>query len=342
MRGGVDSSRLLSMASQSGISWQLHTVLGAGTRKSHTATLVGRKLHIYGGFESYLTRSRSDFLVVEKTKNGYSESLLEGVQEPIPHRRNGHTANLVDDRLFVFGGWSGFHVLTDVWIFDFVLNGWSLVEPRGQQHPLLNMHVSEYIEWMNCILCFGGGDGRRFENTVNCLGVHDLVWKEIKPKGRIPAQRSNASSCLVDSTCYIFGGWSPGKVYNDIHLLTLPKDLARPYWTTPVVEEKPPGRVGAGLVCFGGKVLLFGGKSRNVHKEGLFAFDIRTRTWRSSWTDDEASNYGSGIVIQVAGPAPKKCDGHTMSLMPDGALLVYGGVTSTRHGHIHTLVDASY
>ena len=307
--------------------WRIH---GAGMRTLHSATLLGGKVYIYGGYAPSLRITHADFLVVEKTKNGFKESVLRDVQQPIPHRRNGHTANLVDDQLFVFGGWSGMAVLTDVWIFDFVLKSWILVETRGKA-PLLNMHNSEYIEWMKCILCFGGGDGRRFENAVHCLGVRDFVWKRVKPTGHAPGKRSSSSSCLVNTTWFIFGGWFEDELFDDIHLLDLPKDGRKPSWSSPIVSSTPSGRVGAGLAYFHGAILLFGGGTAMEVYNDICLFDIHTQRWREQ-------KIRSGTAMDTKGDVPNGCSGHTVTVMPSGLLLVYGGTRDTHvSGCIHTL-----
>ena len=317
--------------------WKKYRVKGSATRKNHTATLVGDKVYVYGGYENHVRKSRNDIFVVTKTKKGCSEHQLKGVTGRVPHRRNGHSAHLVDDQLFVFGGWGGSAILNEICVFDVVLNQWRWPKTYGTMHPLLNMHVAEYVDWLDSIFCFGGGDGVQFESEVYCLNIRSLVWNKPEPKGKVPPRRANASSCLLDINFCVFGGWSQGYQYNDIHLLTLPKNGSTPSWSTPLITEKPMPRVGAGLACLNGRVLLFGGKHQRSHYRDVQMFDLRSKKWQKARTWSSGSQ--SSTWLAMKGEVALARAGHTLTTLPDGALLVYGGsrLDTQIPGTIHTL-----
>ena len=342
----MSSERQLGMAEEgvnhrfNNLRWRNWKIRRAGGRIVHTATLVGGKLYIYGGQDLEKNVFQPSFLVVEKAKKRCREYVLKDVEEPVPVGRNGHTANLVNDKLFVFGGWSGFEMLRKVWTFDFVLRAWTFVETRGRT-PLLNMHVSEYIEWMKCILCFGGGDGRGYEDGVNCLGVHDLVWRELEIKGRAPARRANACSCLVDTTLYIFGGWFRRQPFDDIHLLDLPKNGTRPSWSSPALESRPPRRVGASLTYFQGNILLFAGGTQVERYNDTHIFNVRTQSWRPIKV---IKRDVCSLCLMLLGCRPREGDRHreTDILQPYCRMVCYSCMVETLLGALGIVTRLSW
>lgn len=298
---------------------------GAGHRKNHTCTQLGGKIYLFGGYTASTGANHDDFLVIEPTKSGYRETKLKGVVGPKPAKRNGHTSNLVNEHLYVFGGWLSNAVLHDVWVFDFVRKAWLMPQTRGRQHPMLNMHISEYIEPWDMILCFGGGDGQIFENSVTCLRISSMTWDKLTAKGNVPAPRANSSSCLVGDTCYIFGGWNPDLTFYDIHLLHLPSSGASPSWSSPNVNTHPEERVGAGLAYFDGCLVLFGGQ-HHYDMGDLHLFDLELHRWRKcAQSRNLARRSVDDKPVQVAGDWPPRRVGHTATITSSGALLVYGG-----------------
>ena len=325
--------------------WELHRFPSAGRRKNHSATLVGGRVYFCCGYELQRSRNLNDVTFLEETtqENKKKFRMREVfLSDPLrPLARNGNTATLVEDKLFLFGGWGNNHALNDVWVFDLVLRCWSKPETRGAPHPMLNMHVSEYIDWMNCILCFGGGDGRVFENSVTCLYLLNLEWKKLTPKGTPPPPAANVRACLVGYTYYIFGGWNRIAKQNDIHLLHLPRGWGKPFWSSPEVGEKPPTRVGAGMAGFYGRVLMFGGQNGIYHKDLQF-YDVKEQRWhKTKHVRFPKPAKVSRLNIEVTGSWPVGRVGHTVTTMPSGSLLVYGGsgTSSNRNiiGGFHTL-----
>ena len=71
--------------------------------KNHTATLYNKKLFVFGGYDG--KKNHSNLRVFD------TETLLwikhkRPTGNP-PNGRNGHTATLVDHKLFIIGGWLG-------------------------------------------------------------------------------------------------------------------------------------------------------------------------------------------------------------------------------------------
>lgn len=311
------------------LKWEEHAVPNADGRNNHTATLVGGKLYIFGGYTEGNRRNHNDLLVVEKTKTGYRQTKLTRISGKLPPKRNGHTTNLVNERLYVFGGWlSNGVVSSDIFVFDLALREWSFLETYGRKHPMMNKHISHYVQGLDLVMHFGGGDGRHFENSVNCLRMGSLTWEEWRPSGVPPAPRANAKSCMAGHTCYIFGGWNPvDRRFQDIHLLIMPSFGEKPRWSSPVLTNLPDKRVGGCLAYFRERILLFGGQNYKDYND-IHVLDLNFMMWHEAAVKSRLRDMflkQSFDFIEVSGNFPSKRGCHTVTVMPSGDLLVYGG-----------------
>jgi len=71
--------------------------------KNHTATLYKNKLYIFGGYDG--KKNHSSLRVFDCELNIWMKPRKSTGQQPIG--RNGHTATLVKNRLYIIGGWLG-------------------------------------------------------------------------------------------------------------------------------------------------------------------------------------------------------------------------------------------
>ncbi|KIO16174.1 hypothetical protein M407DRAFT_57006, partial [Tulasnella calospora MUT 4182] len=80
---------------------------------THTATLVDRKIYVFGGGEGP-TYSNELYILDTLTHGWYKPN----IPTPHPLPRRAHTAVLYRDTIYVFGGGNGHRALNDVWALD--------------------------------------------------------------------------------------------------------------------------------------------------------------------------------------------------------------------------------
>lgn len=53
-----------------------------------------------------------------------------------PGMRGGHQliVDTNENRIYLFGGWDGFHDLSDLWYYDIKLNSWTLIHEQAELH----------------------------------------------------------------------------------------------------------------------------------------------------------------------------------------------------------------
>lgn len=111
-------------------------------RSSHSLSIVRGIAYIFGGEERPREPVDNDMHMVTLPSSGAdadykkvsASSATEGGE--IPTARVGHTANAIDERIYVFGGRGGkaMEPLVEngrVWVFDTVAATWSFLDPAG-------------------------------------------------------------------------------------------------------------------------------------------------------------------------------------------------------------------
>ena len=152
--------------------------------------------------------------------------------------------------------------------------------------------------------------------------MHTLTWRKLRPRGKEPAGRMSAASCMIDNTMFILGGINISGALSDTCLLKLSQDPSLTFWSSPRIEQRPKPRQEAALAYYHGRVILFGGVGKI--EDSVHVFDPREETWTKAVRRGE-DGYEPDKSIEIKGVAAIARRGHTMTLMHDESVLVYGG-----------------
>jgi N-acetylneuraminic acid mutarotase len=157
---------------------------------------------------------------------------------------------------------------------------------------------------------YGGADKFEYENETWLLDTEKLVWHKMNCKGEIPPPRYGHSAHLLGSRMFIFGGKGRnGENYKDIYYL----DLVEWRWVAvDTVSTGPSARFYHASELVGKRIVIHGGWNGHDVFEDLWVFNTDTFAW---------------MQPRVNGFAPSPRYGHSMTLLGDGRLMLFGGVT---------------
>lgn len=158
------------------LSWAVLTPSGNAppARGSHSATLVGAKVWVFGG-EDAARRPLDDVHVLNLADMSWSTPQLMG---RAPSRRSAHTAAAFADRwLLVFGGGSLVHCFSDLHVLDTHTGAWSTPPTEGPTPSSRAGHAGAMLGQTWYIV--GGGN--------NSSGCADLVALDVSPLASVPA-----------------------------------------------------------------------------------------------------------------------------------------------------------
>lgn len=125
--------------------------------RAHTATLVDRRIFIFGGGEgpSYY----NSLYIIDTVSRKWTHT---NPPEPLPLPRRAHTTVLYRNKLYIFGGGNGVKALNDVWSLDTSVPvermRWELLKTHGEKPGPRGYHTANLVG--NIMIVIGGSDGR--------------------------------------------------------------------------------------------------------------------------------------------------------------------------------------
>lgn len=263
-----------------GIGWESKIV------SQCTVNLVGPKLIVYGGTlpayrplpgkPPYWSNSMFQFDVATKE---WTQVDTGGI--PLPCR-SGHTSSLVEDQLFIFGGYHQRGKTNKLMIYDLALRSWRIAKTAGLKPPKAQGHRAVYFPERKALLVFGGFHNHAMlTNTLLRLSVEDFTWSVLHTKGTRPTPRSGVGATKSRLFWFVFGGTGPaGRTLNDLHLLDYRH--APPVWSKVRVESWVRPGMNLLMVGFDGKLVIFGRDYRNAQQNpGLYLLDLKSSRWHS-------------------------------------------------------------
>ena len=201
----------------------------------------------------------------------------------IPPGRYGHSAVVVDDALYVFGGQGQFGCLDDLWRFDFESCAWTLVDVVGAPPSVRTGHCACVSD--DVMFVFGGRDVRPGQDVITYddlygFDLREREWLTIDARWRRPAGGDGCAMTSVNGVLYVL---SPSDTCMEMLVWCLQlsaKGVLR--WTqVPRSGQVPSPRVdyasathGANWLVHGGRVLLRDGVLGDV-----YAFHFPTGEW---------------------------------------------------------------
>eukprot|EP00392_Amoebophrya_sp_AT5.2_P017105 g17421.t1 len=227
-----------------------------------------------------------------------------------PGPRAAHSCDVIDMKLYVFGGWNGKKALNDLNILSVQANIWTEVLPNTDAPSARNNHSTAVVDQK--LMVHGGHDGNKwladmYVLDTNVDGMYEkLKWKQANTSGNPPAARACHTLTRLGWKLYMFGGYDGAKCFNDMDIL----DLETLTWMHPTLTGTlPQARNAHTMTVIGAHLYLFGGHSGNKHLTDLHIFD----TTKLQWSQPE-----------ILGTPPPGLRGHTATLIGH-KILLFGG-----------------
>ncbi|WWD22802.1 hypothetical protein CI109_107296 [Kwoniella shandongensis] len=256
--GGVDRSNCWR-----GVAWfdtesLLWTTIETGGEqfpplRAHTTTLVGDRLYIFGGGDG--PTYSNEVWVLDTGGNGQAalnDVWALDVSDPdnltwsewktkgdIPQKKGYHTANLVGDKMVVFGGSDGHASFADVHILNLQTRVWTLVNTDVKHNRL--SHTSTQVG--SYLFILGGHNGQTYAQDVLLFNLVTLQWESKVPRGVAPPGRGYHVALLHDARIFISGGYNGESVFDDLWTLDLSAGAYLPQVTTFEVDEVDHGLI---------------------------------------------------------------------------------------------------
>ncbi|KAG5855561.1 hypothetical protein ANANG_G00050350 [Anguilla anguilla] len=253
---------------------------GGGPRRvNHAAVAVGHRVYSFGGYcsgEDYETLRQIDVHVFNAVSLSWMKlppvrtSGREQARE-VPYMRYGHTAVLMDDTVYIWGGRNDTEGACNVlYAFDIGTHKWFTPAVSGMVPGARDGHSA-------CVLgktmyIFGGYEQLAdcFSNDIHRLDTTTMAWSLVNARGTPARWRDFHSATIIGTKMfvfrrqggplYIFGGYNArlDRHYNDLWKFN-PESFS---WKKVDPRGKGPCPRRRQCCCMvGDKIILFGGTS---------------------------------------------------------------------------------
>ena len=152
-----------------------------------------------------------------------------------PSPRNGHTADMIEGKLYIFGGGDKAELLNELFVFDSHEHQWSQPPCTGIAPPPRSRHTSGVVD--HRLLIWGGIGGGL---DVHVLDTRTLAWSTPTAHGDVPESRFGHTSSTIspqdDARLLILGGHNSRAALSDVNVF-LVEAMA---WETPAVGGIAP------------------------------------------------------------------------------------------------------
>jgi Rab9 effector protein with kelch motifs len=146
--------------------------------RAHTATLVDRKLVVFGGGQG--PQYYNDVYVLDTITRRWTKPVFSS---PIPAPRRAHTTVLHKNKLWIFGGGNGMEALNDIWTLDVGVPidrmRWELIETKGKKPSPRGYHTANLVG--SVMVVVGGSDGRECFSDVWLFNIGMVIVSSAMP-----------------------------------------------------------------------------------------------------------------------------------------------------------------
>ncbi|KAI1723517.1 kelch motif domain-containing protein [Ditylenchus destructor] len=239
-------------------------------RYGHTVVAYKGKAYLWGGRNDEFGSSQ---LLHEynPATNEWRVVEVEGGFMPPP--RDGHTAVIHKDKMYVFGGFEehNHRFSQETYVFDFNTRMWQQVNPEGETPQHRDFHTACVLDGKMYV--FGGRSDEmgqfhssqdKYCDELMCLDLSNNHWTVVKTKGQAPCGRRSHSVWTYNGRMYLFGGYQST---NDIHFNDLYEyNPCGNEWRllNPTGQLRPSPRRRQCTILVGNRVFVFGGTMPRV------------------------------------------------------------------------------
>lgn len=225
-----------------GKTWKIETTLPGRGLNAPTASIIGNRLYVVGGFAAVTNIPTNEVQVYDLSTHEWS------MASPLPSPRGGHAAVVLGNKIHVFGGGNSVSTIADHSVYDPVRNKWSELAPvpRAEGSPAAVVVGGK-------IYVIGGRSGYEDFGDVHIYDPQTDSWStgpSIEPRG-------TAGAVAYCGGIYLFGGESQSQRKNLDDVLRL--DIEKNVWES--VTAMPVARKFARAVLFKGAIYIVGGST---------------------------------------------------------------------------------
>eukprot|EP01113_Clastostelium_recurvatum_P039362 TRINITY_DN59_c0_g1_i2.p1 TRINITY_DN59_c0_g1~~TRINITY_DN59_c0_g1_i2.p1 ORF type:complete len:455 (-),score=65.73 TRINITY_DN59_c0_g1_i2:86-1450(-) len=249
-------------------------------RHGHTVCAYENKMILFGGTPDG-SSGLNDVYIYDPDLNQWSMPEVKGT---LPHGRYRHSALVVKNRMYIFGGYRG-KCLDDLNVLDLLTMTWTQPEVKGTPPSARSSHST--VAYGSSLVLFGGS-GHKYSNEVFKFDTDTYTWHKEAACGTAPSERWCHTAYALGKNMYVFGGSNDKRKDNHVYIL----NMETMTWTMPNTAGPSPSPRQLHSVCGVGECMfIFGGWVLHQELNDLHVFNTRTNTWSRPNMDGKAPSF---------------------------------------------------
>lgn len=306
--------------------WTVH-LEGGPRRVNHAAVAVGHRVFSFGGYcsgEDYETLRQIDVHIFNSVSLRWRK-LPPACCSPskVPYMRYGHTAVLIDDIIYIWGGRNDTEGACNVlYTFHTGTEQWTTPGVSGHIPGARDGHSACVLD--RTMYIFGGFEQLAdcFSNDIHKLDTKSMSWTLVRAKGAPARWRDFHSATVIGSRMFVFGGRAdrsgPFHSNNEIYCNRIRAfDLLTETWLdAPQCSPPPEGRRSHSAFAYQGELYIFGGYNArlNRHFQDLWRYTPETGRWQR-------------VEVQGKGPCARR---RQCCCIVGDKILLFGGTSPSQ------------
>ncbi|OBZ90202.1 Tip elongation aberrant protein 1 [Choanephora cucurbitarum] len=176
-------------------------------RSGHSVATQDNAMFIFGGqkeghYFNDLYVFNSDTL---STGPRWEQLTFNNKAGDCPEPRSGHVSVIFDNKLYIFGGTDGQHMLNDLWAFDLHSRVWARVESEGLMPAARESSGCAMVDGVMYI--FGGrGEHGAELNDLCAFRMRTRRWFRFQNMGPSPSPRHGLTMTAIRERLFVVGG----------------------------------------------------------------------------------------------------------------------------------------
>lgn len=255
----------------------------------HRTAVYKDSIILFGGYQKVLNNTPQSPYFYEYNCYTSTWKPIENFKGKSPSGRTGHAICLLNDTLYVCGGYERTKLM-DMHAFHFPSKTW-FSQKLTQQPTARSYHT--LVGYKDVLILFGGADSIHGErNDVWFFDVHLFKWVLIPTTGDVPLPRRAHTSTVYRDYMFVIGGDT--KDSHSMYVLDIPSRV----WRS--LPAFPTGTTYYHTVAlYRDYIYTFAGYSKTTNN-ALYRYDIRNSQWERIFHEGdvpEPRNFHSANII---------------------------------------------
>lgn len=281
------------------------------SRLCHAAVVWGDCMYVHGGHNTIPNTQLFNEVKNDFWKFNFQTRQWSQIEAPNSPSKTEHSAVVYDDKLWLFGGYSGNYFTNSLCCFDFKTETWTEVTASGEIPTYRSAHVAGV--YGDKMYIFGGWNGANQNNEIYAFEFKTGQWARIQSNGPAPPARCSHTAVVSErlGKLIVYGGYG-GKTRKYLSDLCF-YDFATNTWSIQPFALSPRSRMR--MVLWNDKLYIYGGWNKLEHFNSFNEYDLCTGELRH-------------INESIWKPGDGKIGQHSMVVHSD-LLYVFAGFNSS-------------